>query len=68
VCVAVRVILVVFVVKKFCRFLAKLQTAITFALVIETGQILYQFGVEFNNIILVQHKISIRKFKFYQIK
>ena len=29
-------------------FLAKLQTAITFALVIEIGHILYRFGVEFN--------------------
>jgi len=68
VCIVVRVVLMVFVVKIFCRFLAKFQMAITYALVIETGQILYQFGVVLKNIILVQHKISIRKFKFYQIK
>jgi len=38
----------VFVVGNFCSYFAKFQTAITFALVIEIGQIFYAFGVEFN--------------------
>ena len=33
---------------KFVYVLAKLQMAITFALIIEIGQILYRFGIKYN--------------------
>ena len=33
---------------KFVYVLVKLQMAITFSLIIETGQILYRFGIEFS--------------------
>jgi len=33
---------------KFVYVLVKIQLAITFALIIETGQILYRFWIEFN--------------------
>jgi len=53
-------------------FLVKLQTAITFALVIKTKQILYWFGVEWNffaiSIVLVCNSVCSAKFVYVLVK
>ena len=53
---------VVFVVRNLCMLFVNLQTVIIFAVIIETGQILYQFGIKLNffqNAVFVVKKLCI---------